>query len=111
MSGTPPLPPPPPSDRGDEQPPSNDDGGGGVALKDDPQYAKYFKMLKMGLPKGAVVVKMSAEGLDPAVLDMDPEKPAPGGGGGGGGGVPLKDDPTYSKYLSLIHISEPTRPY
>jgi len=31
---------------------------------------------------------MQAEGLDPAILDMDPEKPAPGGGGGGGASRP-----------------------
>merc|ERR1712185_665329 len=82
-------------------------GGGGVALKDDPQYAKYFKMLKMGLPKGAVVVKMSAEGLDPSVLDMDPDKPAPGGGGDAGGGVALKDDPKYAKYFKMLKMGLP----
>ena len=27
------------------------------------------------LPKAAVAMKMQAEGVDPAVLDMDPEKP------------------------------------
>jgi hypothetical protein len=46
-----------------------------IPLKDMPQFAPYFKMLKMGLPKGAVKHKMTKEGLDPAVLDMDPEKP------------------------------------
>jgi len=37
-------------------------------------------MLKMHLPKQAVINKMSAEGLDPAILDMDPNQPAPGAG-------------------------------
>jgi hypothetical protein len=50
-----------------------------VRLKEDPQYAKFFKMLSMHIPKPAVCMKMQAEGLDPAILDMDPEKPAPGG--------------------------------
>ena len=40
-------------------------------------YAKFYKMLKMGLPRGAVEQKMLAEGLDPAVLE--------GGGDGGNG--------------------------
>jgi len=52
----------------------------GPPLKDDPKYAKYFKMLKMHLPKQAVMNKMQAEGLDPGILDMDPNKPAPGSG-------------------------------
>jgi hypothetical protein len=72
-----------------------------LKLKEDPAFAKYFKMLAMHLPPPAVKQKMSAEGLDPSVLDMDPEglspnagggagrapKPprSPGGGGGGGG--------------------------
>ena len=34
-------------------------------------------VIKMHLPKAAVAMKMSAEGLDPAVLDMDPSSPAP----------------------------------
>jgi hypothetical protein len=46
-------------------------------LKDDPQYAKYFKMLKMHLPPPAVKQKMTSEGLDPSILDMDPEGPSP----------------------------------
>lgn len=34
-------------------------------------YAKYYKMLKLGLPKAAVQQKMRVEGLDPSVLDED----------------------------------------
>jgi len=33
------------------------------------QVAKYEKMLKMGLPRGAVEQKMRAEGVDPGLLD------------------------------------------
>jgi len=46
-------------------------------LKDDPLFAKYFKMLKMHLPPPAVKQKMRAEGVDPDILDMDPEGPSP----------------------------------
>jgi hypothetical protein len=63
-------------------PTSNPMGGGGSAadgtlLKDDPMFSKYFKMLKMHLPADAVKQKMSAEGLDPTILDMDPEGLSP----------------------------------
>lgn len=61
---TPAPPPPPPS-------------GGGVALKDDPQYGRFFKMLKMGVPPQAVANKVAAEGLDPSVMSRDPEGPSP----------------------------------
>ena len=49
----------------------------GTALKDDPKYEKYFKMLSMHLPRGAVEQKMIADGLDTAILDLDPDQPAP----------------------------------
>ena len=46
-----------------------------MPIKEMPEYAKYFKMLKMGLPKGAVQNKMMKDDLDPAVLDLDPNRP------------------------------------
>ena len=45
---------------------------GGVALSEHPVYAKYFKMLKVGLPVGSVKNKMTQEGVDPCMLDRDP---------------------------------------
>jgi hypothetical protein len=35
-----------------------------VPVSEHPKYAKFFKMLKIGLPKGAVKVKMTQEGND-----------------------------------------------
>ncbi|XP_058789810.1 WASH complex subunit 3 [Phymastichus coffea] len=35
----------------------------------DPQYAKYFKMVSVGVPKPAVKLKMEQEKLDPSILD------------------------------------------
>ena len=58
-------------------------GGGPVAAKDDPKYAKFFKMLKMGLPRDAVKIKMVAEGLDALILDA-PDAITSGDGSGGG---------------------------
>ena len=46
----------------------------GIPLKDDPAWQKYFKMLSMGLPVGAVKNAMSRDGVDTAVLDLDPTK-------------------------------------
>ena len=40
-----------------------------VAIKDHPQYSKYFKMLKVGLPVDAVKAKMSQEGVIPDYID------------------------------------------
>ena len=47
----------------------------GVPLKDDPAYAKYFKMLKLGLPLGAVKNAMERDGIDPTVMDGDHNAP------------------------------------
>lgn len=46
----------------------------GIALKDDPEFAKYFKMLKMGLPLGAVKNAMQRDEKDPSIMDLDPDK-------------------------------------
>jgi hypothetical protein len=43
----------------------------GVAIKDDPEYTKYFKMLTMGLPMGAVKNALERDGKDPSVSCTD----------------------------------------
>eukprot|EP00977_Amphora_coffeiformis_P000258 scaffold77_cov162-Amphora_coffeaeformis.AAC.7 len=68
------------------------------ALKNDPKYEKYFKMLKMGMPKEVVKHAMTRDGQDPDLLDQDPNKPA---------GIPLKDDPTYQKYFKMLRVGMP----
>ena len=45
-----------------------------VPLKEHPVYAKYFKMLKVGLPPPQVKRKMTEEGVDQSVLDRQPEE-------------------------------------
>ena len=54
-------------------------------VKDHPDYAPFFKMLKVGVPQPVVSGKMSAAGLDPELLNT-PEAPAPAGVGGGNEG-------------------------
>ena len=44
-------------------------------VSEDERFAKYFKMLKMGVPLQAVKNKMKGEGLDDSVLD-NPDAPA-----------------------------------
>jgi WASH complex subunit CCDC53 len=51
-----------------------------VSVGDDPMYKKYFKMLRIGVHKGQVKLKMQSDGLDPSILDMDPSSPSPNGG-------------------------------
>lgn len=50
-----------------------------LLLKDDERYKKYFKLLGMGVPKNQLRLRMSQDGVDPDVIDMDPEGPAPEG--------------------------------
>ncbi|GMF21956.1 unnamed protein product [Phytophthora lilii] len=58
-------------------PASDGTSGDQTPLKDHPTYQKYFKMLKVGLPAPVVKHKMQSENVDPAILDMDPNKPLP----------------------------------
>ncbi|GBM36490.1 WASH complex subunit 3 [Araneus ventricosus] len=39
-----------------------------LTVSQDPRFAKYFKMINMGVPPGAVQLKMTAEGVDPSIL-------------------------------------------
>jgi hypothetical protein len=47
-----------------------------LPLKDDPKYAKYFKMLKIGMPLTHVKHAMERDGLNSAVMDQDHNMPA-----------------------------------
>jgi len=71
---------------------------GRPALKDDPKYEKYFKMMKVGMPKDVVKHAMQRDGLDPDILDADPNQPA---------GLPLKEDPKYQKYFKMLKMGIP----
>ncbi|OQS02151.1 formin-homology 2 domain-containing protein, partial [Thraustotheca clavata] len=82
-----------------------------IAIKDHPKYAKYFKLMKMGMPAMQVELKMKAEGLDPTVLstpdkeipenDAAPEAPA------GPVLVAMKDHPKYAKFFKLLKMGMP----
>ncbi|KAF1789592.1 Tensin phosphatase, lipid phosphatase domain [Phytophthora cactorum] len=106
-----------------------------VKLKDDPKYAKFFKMLQMGLPEGAVRQKMQVDGVDERALDLggDAMMGLPEGAvrqnmktdgvderaldlGGDAlvseltaqkNDVKLQDDPVYSKYFKMLKMGLP----
>jgi hypothetical protein len=74
----------------------------GPPLKEDPEYEKYFKMLKMGLPMGAVKNALQRDGKDPSIMDLDPNKSvksqmASEHKSDEDDGPPLKEDPEYEK--------------
>ena len=59
-----------------------------MKLSESKTYGKYFKMLKMGIPAGAVKNKMKQDGVDPEQLDRGGdalEPPAPGAVSNSGG--------------------------
>jgi len=76
MDGAPPPPPGAPQSGLDAPPPPSSTF---VKLKDDSRYKKWIQMVAMGVLKENLYSRVQAEGLDPAVLDMDPEGPAPPG--------------------------------
>jgi len=77
MDGAPPPPPGAPQPGSDAPPPPTNNNF--VKLKDDARYKKYIQMISMGVLKENLYSRVQADGLDPAVLDMDPEGPAPPG--------------------------------
>ena len=53
-----------------------------IAVSKHPDYVTFFKQLKVGAPLPAVQLKVSAAGLDPSMLELDPETLVPFEGGG-----------------------------
>ncbi|XP_035532500.1 WASH complex subunit 3 [Morone saxatilis] len=77
-----PLPPPEPAQTGPD--PATTQKAEAVAenvmtVAKDPRYARYLKMVQVGVPVMAIRNKMVLEGLDPNLLDT-PDAPVPDGG-------------------------------
>ncbi|CAK4617136.1 hypothetical protein AeMF1_012017 [Aphanomyces euteiches] len=72
--------------------------------ENDPRVAKYLKLLKMGMPKEQVEMKMKAEGIDPALLESKAPAAAP---------VPVPQgeievvDPRLVKFMKLLKMGMP----
>ncbi|ETO69596.1 hypothetical protein F444_13859 [Phytophthora nicotianae P1976] len=95
-------------------PPATGDVIAEVLLKDHEVYAKYFKMLKMGLPEGAVRQKMKVDGVDERALDLGGDapfsklpKPETTEPATPVNDVKLKDDSTYAKFLKMLQVGLP----
>lgn len=82
-----------------------------VPAGEHPLYSKYFKMLKVGLPKDAVKAKMKAENVDPSVLDKDPSDLIPLEGEAAeedeGPMIRADEHPTYTKYFKMLKVGLP----
>nr|XP_015207374.1 PREDICTED: WASH complex subunit CCDC53 [Lepisosteus oculatus] len=67
-----------------EQPRSGAAGDDVLTVAKDPRYARYLKMVQVGVPVMAIKNKMVSEGLDPSLLDTPdaavPDAGAPGAG-------------------------------
>ncbi|XP_057711426.1 WASH complex subunit 3 isoform X2 [Corythoichthys intestinalis] len=73
------LPPPePPQSTPDDMPKPVE--ANAMTVAKDPRYAKYLKMIHVGVPVMAIRNKMITEGLDPDLLDK-PDAPVPDAGG------------------------------
>lgn len=92
--------------------------GDTLAAQDHPTLSKFFKMLKVGLPKEAVKAKMQAEGVDAVFLDKQPtdmvpvqlevSKPASiDSSANEGEKVPAGEHPKYSKFFKMIKVGLP----
>ena len=71
---------------------ASSDAAEGSRVMDNPDYARFLKMVKMGVPEQAVKNKMAIEGFDPDLLDTPEAFYAGGGGNSGGGGGGGDDD-------------------
>ena len=87
---------------------SSSDGGGGatVAVSEHPIYSKYFRMLKVGLPKDAIKAKMSQEGANPSFLDMEPSNLVPLAEAEGIK-VAVGEHPKYAKFFKMLKVGLP----
>eukprot|EP00605_Chrysophyceae_sp_TOSAG23-4_P001859 GSChrysophyteH1.ASY1.ANO1.2051.1 assembled CDS len=80
-------------------------GGESCLAKDHPVYAKYFKMLKVGLPVATVKHKMAAEGADPKTQHVEKKKLA--NPLAGPDWVPIKEHSFYGKYYKMLAMGLP----
>ncbi|RHY16836.1 hypothetical protein DYB25_004178 [Aphanomyces astaci] len=70
----------------------------------DPRLEKYAKLLKMGMPRDQVAMKMKVEGMDIADLDINAV------GGSSAASAPDvigMDDPKYQKFTKLLKMGMP----
>jgi hypothetical protein len=81
--------------------------GGAIMVSEHPVYAKYFKMLKVGLPHMAVKNKMIKEGVDPDVLDKNPSDMISEEKKTDVETVAISEHPVYAKYFKMMKMGLP----
>lgn len=80
-----------------------------LLIKNDPEFAKYFKLQQMGMPAEQIKLKMSAEKHDPTVLDR-PDDVSPNDPGVSGREFPLRDSScVLSSVYACICSHQPHR--
>jgi hypothetical protein len=73
-----------------------------VAYKDHPKYAKYFKMLAMGLPIGQVKHALARDGLSEDIADKDPNESVPEQKL-----INVREYPKYIPYFKMLKMGLP----
>ncbi|KAL4176693.1 hypothetical protein KRP22_001634 [Phytophthora ramorum] len=86
----------------------------GIPVKDHEKFAKFFKLMKMGMPLEHIKLKASAEGLDgellstpDALLNEDGSKYVGGADAGSVKGVPVKEHEKFAKFFKLMKMGMP----
>ncbi|OWZ19581.1 Formin like protein [Phytophthora megakarya] len=89
-------------------------GFAGIPVKDHDKFAKFFKLLKMGMPLEHVQLKASSEGLDASLLSkpdqlLDEEGRIfiPGQSKEGPKGIPVKEHEKFAKFFKLMKMGMP----
>ncbi len=78
-----------------------------VAVSEHPSYSKYFRMIKMGLPRDAVKAKMKLEGIDESYIDKSPDEKIPLTKPNDSPKVAVSEHPKYSKYFKMLKVGLP----
>lgn len=80
-----------------------------IAVSEHPKYMKYFKMLKVGLPKDAIKAKMAQEGVDPSFIDRDPAEliPEVEPAKKAVEMVAVSEHPKYAKFFKMMKVGLP----
>jgi len=100
-----------PDDVVEDESASKEKGASGMVKRSEhPKYATYYKMLKMGLPIGAVKNRLIKEGLDPSLIDLDGDEMIPSEEAGASTGpamVKRRDHPKYATYYKMLKTGLP----
>ncbi|KUF99723.1 C-factor [Phytophthora nicotianae] len=84
----------------------------GIPVKDHEKFAKFFKLMKMGMPLEHIKLKVSAEGLDGELLStpdvlVDEDGKKVEGASAKPKGVPVKDHEKFAKFFKLLKMGMP----